>query len=92
VLETERQRIARELHDDIGQVLSTAKLMLQMVRDASHPTAMMSSIDANDAESARLDGVKTPPPVFTLSKPFSEAALQEILSQGLVAWSDAPRP
>jgi CheY-like chemotaxis protein len=45
-----------------------------------------------DAESALLDGVQTPPPVFTLAKPFSEAALQEILGRSLAAWSDAPRP
>jgi CheY-like chemotaxis protein len=33
-----------------------------------------------DAPSALLNGVQTPPPVFTLSKPFSEAALQEVLA------------
>jgi CheY-like chemotaxis protein len=41
-------------------------------------------------ESTFLDSVKTPPPVLTLSKPFSEAALQEILSRALAAGSDAP--
>jgi two-component system, cell cycle sensor histidine kinase and response regulator CckA len=39
------------------------------------------------ADSAFLAGVKTPPPVFTLSKPFTKAALQEILSRALAEWS-----
>jgi CheY-like chemotaxis protein len=45
-----------------------------------------------DAVSTLLDDVQTPPPLFTLTKPFSEAALQEILGRSLAAWSDAPRP
>jgi CheY-like chemotaxis protein len=43
-----------------------------------------------DAASALLDDVKTPPPVFTLSKPFSQAALRETIGRALAAWSDAP--
>jgi CheY-like chemotaxis protein len=39
-----------------------------------------------------LSDVQTPPPVFALSKPFTKTALQETLSQALVAWSDEPRP
>jgi hypothetical protein len=39
-----------------------------------------------------LSDVQTPPPVFALSKPFTKTALQEPLSQALVAWSDEPRP
>jgi CheY-like chemotaxis protein len=45
-----------------------------------------------EAPSALLNRVQTPPPVFTLSKPFSEAALQETLRQALAAWSDVPCP
>jgi CheY-like chemotaxis protein len=45
-----------------------------------------------EAPSALLNRVQTPPPVFTLSKPFSEAALQETLRQALVALSETPRP
>ena len=35
------------------------------------------------ADPALLDGVQTPPPVLTLAKPFSEAALQETLRRAL---------
>lgn len=45
-----------------------------------------------EATAALLDGVKTPPPVFTLSKPFSEKALQDTLNRALAAWADGPPP
>jgi signal transduction histidine kinase len=38
--EMERQRIARELHDDIGQALSAVKMNLQSVRRAAGAAAM----------------------------------------------------
>jgi CheY-like chemotaxis protein len=38
-----------------------------------------------DTPSAPFNGVQTPPPVFTLSKPFSEAALQGVLRRALAA-------
>jgi CheY-like chemotaxis protein len=44
------------------------------------------------ADPALLDGVQTPPPVFTLAKPFSEATLQDIIGQAVVAWPDKPPP
>ena len=37
-----------------------------------------------------LSDVQTPPPVFVLSKPFTEAALRETLGHALAAGSDAP--
>jgi CheY-like chemotaxis protein len=40
------------------------------------------------ADPALLAAVQTPPPVFTLAKPFSEEALQEVISRA----ADAPRP
>jgi hypothetical protein len=53
----------------------------------------MPTIDlTGDAASALLDGVKPPPPVFTLSKPFSEKALQDTLNRALAAWADGPPP
>jgi hypothetical protein len=32
--------------------------------------------------------VQTPPPVFTLAKPVSEADVQNIIGQAVVAWPD----
>jgi PAS domain S-box-containing protein len=43
--EAERQRIARELHDEIGQVLTAVKISLQIVRDASKQVATLPYID-----------------------------------------------
>ena len=37
VQETERRRIARELHDDVGQLLTATKLTLQAVQRAKSP-------------------------------------------------------
>jgi PAS domain S-box-containing protein len=45
--EAERQHLARELHDEIGQVLSAVKVVLQMVREAGHHPAMASYLDEN---------------------------------------------
>jgi CheY-like chemotaxis protein len=44
------------------------------------------------ADPAPLDGVQTPPPVLTLAKPFSAAALRDILGQALAAWPGGSRP
>jgi CheY-like chemotaxis protein len=44
------------------------------------------------ADPVLLDGVQTPPPVLTLAKPFSEAALRDILGQALAAWPGGSRP
>ncbi len=41
VQEQERRHIARELHDEIGQVLTVAKIHLQSVSLASDPTGML---------------------------------------------------
>ena len=43
--ETERRSIARELHDEIGQVLTAVKFSLQLVRHASDQVALLSCID-----------------------------------------------
>jgi len=43
--ETERRSIARELHDEIGQVLTAVKFSLQLVRNASDQVALLSCID-----------------------------------------------
>jgi CheY-like chemotaxis protein len=40
------------------------------------------------ADPALLDGVQTPPPVLTLAKPFSAAALQDIIGRAVAAWPD----
>jgi CheY-like chemotaxis protein len=45
-----------------------------------------------EATAAVLDAVKTPPPVFTLSKPFREGGLQEVLSRALASCAGRPRP
>jgi len=42
--ETERQRIARELHDDIGQTLSAVKMNLQSIRRSAGASALASKI------------------------------------------------
>jgi signal transduction histidine kinase len=42
--ETERQRIARELHDDIGQALSAVKMNLQSIRRSAGASAMATQI------------------------------------------------
>jgi CheY-like chemotaxis protein len=39
------------------------------------------------ADPALLDGVQTPP-VLTLAKPFSAAALQDIIGRAVAAWPD----
>jgi signal transduction histidine kinase len=38
-LDTERERIAIDLHDDLGALLSTVKIRLQCLRDLSEPNA-----------------------------------------------------
>jgi len=42
--ETERQRIARELHDDIGQTLSAVKMNLQSIRRSAGASALAAQI------------------------------------------------
>jgi hypothetical protein len=44
------------------------------------------------AEPALLASVQTPPLVFTVSKPCSDARLQEVLSRALASWSDGLPP
>jgi hypothetical protein len=42
----------------------------------------------DSADPALLDAGQTTPPVVTLANPFSEAALQNIIGQAVVAWPD----
>ena len=63
--EEERRRIARELHDQTGQELSTLLLSLRLFRDAAaRPTPDLSALSAQAAEltelaRSTLDGVRT---------------------------------
>jgi len=57
--ELERRRIARELHDEVGQALSAIKLELAVVlRDAASPAAMSSLSEAQTITEGALQTVR----------------------------------
>ena len=49
VRETERRQLARELHDEIGQVLTAAKINLQSLQLVSDPAAIRARLDESVA-------------------------------------------
>jgi len=57
--ENERQRIARELHDEIGQILTVALLMLKRAVDRSPVEIRGELADTQEAVRAGLDEVRS---------------------------------
>ena len=57
--ENERQRIARELHDEIGQTLTVALLMLKRAVDRAPAEIAANSQDTQEAVRAGLDEVRS---------------------------------
>ena len=55
VQEEERRRIARDLHDQVGQEIVALKLTLEAIDHGSVPTALSERITAAKAITARLD-------------------------------------
>jgi two-component system sensor histidine kinase UhpB len=57
--ESERQRIARELHDEIGQTLTVALLLLKRAVDRAPAEIRSEIVDSQEAVRASLDEVRS---------------------------------
>jgi len=71
----ERERIARELHDEIGQLLTIAKLKLGELQDGIHPSqnSLLADLDSLLTEAARATRALT----YDLSCPVLQIGLNE---------------
>lgn len=57
-LESERKRVARELHDELGQSLTGIVLLLSRLAEQSSPDLRAELLDAREAMRAALDDVR----------------------------------